>query len=54
MAIKEGAVDWFCNQCTKCKYYAGIEKEKPCTLEDPCMSREEFEEVKGALMDREE
>lgn len=49
MAVKERALDWFCSQCTNCRNYAGIEKEKPCTLKIPCMSKEEFKIVREEL-----
>ena len=54
MVIKERAVEWFCNQCTKCRYYAGIANEKPCILEDPCMSEEEFKTVRAGLERKDE
>lgn len=53
MAIKEGLIEVYQKVCRWCKYFRGVEDPLLCDSEEPCLVREDLEEMRKAVDDRE-
>ena len=41
---------YFALQCLECKYYAGIDTEKPCKSDTPCLGDSAFDFLRKTLV----